>query len=68
MATEKAKKLCGICKVGEKGQIVIPKEFRTLFNISAGDSLVILGDIKKGIALVKADVLTGIADEMVGDD
>jgi len=38
-------------KVGEKGQIVIPKEARDVFDINPGDSLIILGDVKKGIAI-----------------
>lgn len=38
-------------KVGEKGQIVIPKEARDLFNIEPGDTLVVLGDEKRGIAI-----------------
>lgn len=37
-------------KVGEKGQIVIPKEAREVFGISPGDTLLLLGDEKKGIA------------------
>ena len=40
-------------KVGEKGQIVIPKEARKIFNINAGDSLILFGDIKRGIAIAK---------------
>ena len=42
-------------KVGEKGQIVIPKEARSVFNINAGDSLILFGDINKGIAIAKYD-------------
>ena len=38
-------------KVGEKGQIVIPKEARDVFDINPGDSLIVLGDVKKGIAI-----------------
>ena len=38
-------------KVGEKGQIVIPKEARDIFNINPGDTLIILGDEKRGIAI-----------------
>ena len=38
-------------KVGEKGQIVIPKGARDLFDIKPGDTLVLLGDEKKGIAI-----------------
>ncbi len=43
-------------KVGEKAQIVIPKEARDVFGISAGDTLLLLGDEKKGIAIVTADI------------
>lgn len=39
-------------KVGDKGQIVIPKEARKAFNISAGDTLLLLGDTARGIAIV----------------
>lgn len=38
-------------KVGEKGQIVIPKEAREVFKISPGDTLILLGDEKKGLAI-----------------
>ncbi len=37
--------------VGEKGQIVIPKQARELFSIQPGDTLVLLGDLKRGIAI-----------------
>ncbi len=37
--------------VGEKGQIVIPKKARELFNIKSGDNLVILADIERGLAI-----------------
>lgn len=37
--------------VGEKGQIVIPKQARELFNIKPGDTLVLLGDENRGIAI-----------------
>ncbi len=37
--------------VGEKGQIVIPKQARKLFDIKPGDTLVLLGDEKRGIAI-----------------
>ena len=42
-------KFVGICKVGEKGQIVIPKEIRTMFDINPGDSVIVLCDKEKGI-------------------
>jgi AbrB family looped-hinge helix DNA binding protein len=39
-------------KVGEKGQIVIPKEAREVFKIAPGDTVLLLGDIDRGIAIV----------------
>lgn len=55
-------KYIGVCKVGEKGQIVIPKEARDMFLINPGDSVLVLCDKKKGIALVKADVFDSVTD------
>lgn len=40
-------------KVGDKGQIVIPKEAREVFDIKNGDNLLLFGDIEKGIAIAK---------------
>ena len=37
--------------VGEKGQIVIPKQAREIFDIKPGDTLIVLGDEKRGIAI-----------------
>lgn len=48
--------------VGEKGQIVIPKQARELFDIKPGDSLVILGDEKLGIAIPPKGLLAQFAD------
>ena len=42
-------------KVGPKGQITIPKEARIMFDIKEGDTLMVLGDKERGLALVKAD-------------
>jgi AbrB family looped-hinge helix DNA binding protein len=46
--------ICGTVKVGDRGQIVIPKKARDYFDIKPGDSLVVLGDQKKGITIFKA--------------
>ena len=54
-------------KVGEKGQIVIPKEAREVFNIKAGDSLILFGDIKRGIAIAKYDDFSKFADTIYSD-
>ena len=42
-------------KVGEKGQIIVPKEAREMFNIKPGDTLMVLGDKERGLALIKSD-------------
>ena len=42
-------------KVGEKGQIIVPIEARKMFNIKAGETLMFLGDKKRGMCLVKSD-------------
>ena len=57
-------KFVGISKVGEKGQIVIPKEARDMFDIKPGDSIIVLCDKTKGIALVKSDVIEDLADKI----
>lgn len=59
-------KYVGVCKVGEKGQIVIPKEARDMFNIKSGDSIIVLCDKQKGIALVKSDVIENMSDDILG--
>ena len=51
----------GTVKVGERGQIVIPKEARDLFSIHAGDTLLILGDEQNGIIVTKPDVMNDVA-------
>ena len=60
----KKDKYVGISKVGEKGQIVIPKEARDMFDIKAGDSVIVLCDKEKGIALLKADEIEDLADKV----
>ncbi|WP_071392903.1 helix-turn-helix domain-containing protein [Bacillus tuaregi] len=50
------KQFFGVVKVGERGQIVIPKQARELYGIKAGDKLVVLGDdTTKGMAILKTD-------------
>lgn len=57
-------KTLGIVKVGEKGQIVIPKEIRDMFNIKSGDSLLVLADINQGIAISKPDKYIDFAKDI----
>ena len=43
-------------KVGPKGQITVPVEARKMFDIKEGDTLMVMGDIERGIALLKTDM------------
>lgn len=49
-------------KVGPKGQITIPVEARKMFDIKEGDTLMVLGDKEKGIALMKSEDLYNIME------
>jgi len=48
-------------KVGPKGQIVIPKEIRDMFQIGPGENLVIMANSQKGIVIHKQSVMESIA-------
>ena len=50
------KHIWGTVTIGTKGQIVIPKTARDVFNLKDGDRVVVLGDEKEGIALIKAEI------------
>ena len=58
-------KYIGVCKVGEKGQIVIPKDAREMFGIKSGDTVIVLCDRKKGMAIVKSDVIEDLTDKIL---
>ncbi len=45
-------KYAWMVKIGEKGQFVIPKEARKLFDLQPGDEILVLGDINRGIAIL----------------
>ncbi len=53
-------------KVGEKGQIVIPKEARDIFGIAPGDTLLLLGDEEQGIAIVKGSKFAELFSQVLG--
>ncbi|HQO70501.1 MAG TPA: AbrB/MazE/SpoVT family DNA-binding domain-containing protein [Clostridia bacterium] len=67
MKSDKAvnQRYMGSVKVGPKGQIVIPKEVRDMFSIKTGDTLVLLADAQKGIAIERMSFLHGIADAIL---
>ena len=57
----KGRHVFGTVKVGEKGQIVIPKEARSQFGIQPGDTLLVLGDDRHGIIVTRPDVIENVA-------
>ena len=65
MQEENGKFIFGVVKVGDKGQIVIPKEARTVYNIKPGDALLLLGD-QKGMAFLKTEIFQNAIDQAMG--
>lgn len=62
MEAENGKYIFGVVKVGDRGQIVIPKEAREVYDIKAGDSLLVLGD-QRGMALLKTEIFQAAIDQ-----
>ena len=58
------RRVFGTAKVGDRGQIVIPKEARDLFNIQPGDTLLILGEEDTGLIVSRPEVLSDIANQI----
>ena len=58
-------KFMATVKVGEKGQIVIPKGAREMFDIKPGDTLLLLADIDRGIAIMRNDSFLDFANEIL---
>ena len=66
-APPRGKYIFGTVTVGEKGQIVIPVKAQRTFQIEPGDDLLVLGDIRQGLALVKTDFFLAVAQKMQED-
>ena len=60
----KAPRIFGTAKVGDRGQIVIPKEAREFFGIQPGDTLLILGKSETGLIVTKPDTLNDLASQI----
>ena len=54
-------------KVGPKGQITIPVEARQMFDIKEGESLMVMGDKKRGIAILKADEVYLLMEDKINE-
>ena len=61
MTENDGKYIFGVVKVGDKGQIVIPRDARKIYNIKPGDALMVLGD-QKGMALLKTEIFQNVID------
>lgn len=61
------KRVFGTAKVGDRGQIVIPKEARELFGIKPGDTLLILGEENTGLVISRPEVLSDLANKILKD-
>lgn len=59
-----ARRVFGTAKVGDRGQIVIPKEARELFHIRPGDTLLIIGEEDTGLIVSRPEVLSDIAEQI----
>lgn len=57
----RGRQVFGTVKVGEKGQIVIPKEARTHFGIQPGDTLLVLGDDQSGLIVSRPEAIEELA-------
>ena len=67
LGKSKSKRVFGTARVGDRGQIVIPKEAREFYGIRPGDTLLLLGDEKTGMIVTRPEVLSSLADQIMKD-
>jgi len=67
LGKSKHQRVFGTAKVGDRGQIVIPKEARELFGIKPGDTLLILGESETGLIVSRPEVLNDLANEILNN-
>ena len=60
-----SRRVFGTAKVGDRGQIVIPKDARDFYGIQPGDTLLILGDAENGMIVTKPEVLSDLAAKIL---
>ena len=61
-------KYAWMVKIGEKGQFVIPKEARELFDLQPGSEILVLGDVKRGLAILPKEEQNKILSNIFPDD
>ena len=64
MQEKDGKYIFGVLKISEKGQIVIPREARKIYNLQPGDALILMGD-KNGMAMVKTEIFHDLVDQVM---
>ena len=62
-----ARRVFGTARVGDRGQIVIPKEAREMFGIQPGDTLLILGESEAGLIISRPEALNDLADKLLNN-
>lgn len=62
-----SRRVFGTAKVGDRGQIVIPKEARELFGIQPGDTLLIVGESDTGLIVSRPEALNDLADKILNN-
>ena len=67
LGKSKQQRVFGTAKVGDRGQIVIPKEARELFGMKPGDTLLILGEAETGLIVSRPEVLNDLANELLNN-
>ncbi|MBQ7946209.1 MAG: AbrB/MazE/SpoVT family DNA-binding domain-containing protein [Bacteroidales bacterium] len=66
MQEDNGKYIFGVVKIGDKGQIVIPKEARNVYHLKPGDALLLMGD-SRGMAMVKTEIFSDVVGKMMED-
>ena len=64
MQEKDEKYIFGVVKISEKGQIVIPRDARKVYDLKPGDAMLLVGD-KNGMALLKTEIFQDVVSEIV---
>ena len=65
LGKSRGRRVFGTARVGDRGQIVIPKEARELFDIHPGDTLLVLGDRETGLVISRPELLNDLAEQLL---